>query len=105
MNFIDSNYVTGSCTSDSFVRNSENKGNYTGSIAVTGSSDAYAQKNIYDLAGNVSEWAMEAYNTDCRIFKGGNFYHVGANGPASFRSSYNPDYTNSSVGLRVTLYI
>ena len=59
MAWIDPAYKTGSCESDSFVRDSTEKGNYSGSLAKTGSNVNHAVKNIYDLAGNVLEWTME----------------------------------------------
>ncbi|MGN1326603.1 MAG: type II secretion system protein [Clostridia bacterium] len=67
MNFIDSNYLTGECADDSFVKDSTDQGNYTGTLSTTG---YYAVKNIYDLAGNVEEWTMEAYDADCRVSRG-----------------------------------
>ena len=70
MNFIDPAYATGSCEEDSFVRDSNGKGNYSGSPATTGSNANYAVKNIYDLGGNVDEWTMEAYSTRGRLGRG-----------------------------------
>ena len=67
LNFIDSTYVTGSSTG--FVKNSTNMGNYSGSIEVAGSNTSYQQKHIYDLAGNVMEWTMEANNTNYRVIR------------------------------------
>ena len=73
MNFIDPAYATGSCAEDSFVRDSSGKGNYTGTLAKTGSNADYVVKNIYDLGGNVTEWTMEAYTTNRRSYRGGDF--------------------------------
>ena len=71
MQWIDPAYRTGSCESDSFVRDSTGKGYYEQSApTVTGSSSDYAVKNIYDLAGNCDEWTMESYYTDLRILRG-----------------------------------
>ena len=71
MNFIDSNYATGSCDSNSFVRDSSGKGWYKrGLPTITGSNENYALKNIYDLGGNVSEWTMEAFYTNNRASRG-----------------------------------
>ena len=42
-----------------YVTDSTGKGNYGESIQPTGSTDEYAVKNIYDLAGNACEWDME----------------------------------------------
>ena len=71
MAWIDTAYKTGSCAEDSFVRDSTGKGYYEqSSPTVTGSSESYAVKNIYDLAGNCFEWTMESYSTYGRIFRG-----------------------------------
>ena len=101
MNFIDDKYEIGECnTTTSFVANSANKGNYTGTISTTG---YHAEKNIYDLAGNVWEWTMEAYNSNRRIYRGG--YYNSANSSASARSGYEPGFPNLAVGFRLTLYL
>ena len=72
MNWIDPSYQNENCdTSNSFVANSTGRGNYNeiqnnnswkGNVTLTGSSADYEVKNIYDLAGNVYEWTMEAVN-------------------------------------------
>ena len=109
LNFIDPNYEKAEGNLTSFVADSTGKGNYKGSIAVTGSSQAYQQKHIYDLAGNVYEWTMEACNTDHRVLRGGGFSNTAANDPASFRGGYNPDGSSSNIRpspsfIFVTLY-
>ena len=115
MAWIDPAYKTTSCEADSFVRNSEGKGNYNesantndwkGDVATCGISDNYRVKNIYDLAGNVLEWTMEAYSTSYRVSRGGYSYRTGSSYPASFRSYGDPD--NDSlvyIGFRVALYL
>ena len=104
MQFLDSNYLAGNCANDSIVRNGTGKGNYSGSLESTG---YYAEKNIYDLAGNVSEWTMEACSSDYRVSRGGNSYtSSGSGGPASRRSSYDlPDSSYNNLGFRVALYL
>ena len=65
MAWIDENYKILNCNAEnSYVANSKDKGNYnqTGPVEC-GSSDSYRVKNIYDLAGNVDEWTMEAGST------------------------------------------
>ena len=89
----------------SFVADSTGKGNYTGDLAVTGSSDDYDVKNIYDLAGNVYEWTMEAYSTEHRVYRGGRYYGTGAKDPASRRDTNITLVSNGLFGFRLTLYL
>ena len=58
-----------------WLTNSNGKGNYydndsTNNPAKTGSNDNYQMKHMYDLAGNVSEWTMEALSTNVRVIRG-----------------------------------
>lgn len=103
LNFIDSSYIDG--TSTGYVKNSSGKGNYSGSIATTGSNTAYQQKHIYDLAGNVCEWTMEAYNTGYRVVRGGSYNDDGSNSPASLRGNEVPDGSFNFFGFRPALYL
>ncbi len=68
LNFIDNNYINSSCSLDSFCVNAKGKGwdstnyfngnpNHLTGIDLDGGKNC--EKNIYDLAGNVSEFIME----------------------------------------------
>ena len=103
LNFIDSNYESG--TSTGYVKDSTGKGNYTRSIATTGSNTNYQQKHIYDMAGNVTEWTMEVYRADIRVYRGGNYNHDGSRTPASFRFGGLPGIADVYIGLRLALYL
>lgn len=46
----------------SSLKGNEAIGNFSASVAKTGSSESYKTNNIYDLAGNVSEITTEQYN-------------------------------------------
>ena len=106
MSWIDPAYKTSTCdTSSSYVANSTGKGNYTGEIATCGSSDNYRVKNIYDLAGNVEEWTMEADSTGCRVLRGGVYIYSGSLLPASSLNFNIPDSSNSTDGFRSALYL
>ena len=79
MQFIDPKYKDEDGTLTSYVADSTGKGNYNedkntndwkGSPTVTGASADYAEKNIYDLAGNCWEWTMESFYTDNRVLRG-----------------------------------
>ncbi|MCI9247233.1 MAG: formylglycine-generating enzyme family protein, partial [Clostridia bacterium] len=103
LNFIDSNYISGNSTG--YVKDSSEKGNYTKSIAVTGSNTAYQQKHIYDMAGNVFEWTMEAFGFGYRISRGGYYDTNGSNCPASHRIGTSPNDGSWASGFRPALYL
>ena len=64
------------------------------------------QKNIYDIAGNLSEYVQEvAGSIGYTSFRGGNFYCERTNSPACFRTYVPIDYTDMPLGFRPVLYI
>ena len=106
------------------MKDSVGQGNYSGSIATTGSNTAYQQRHIYDMAGNVWEWTMQAYGEESREYRGGSYYNTGKiippgspldyYAPASARvaclpyvRAYYTDYSSDGkpVGFRVALYL
>ena len=105
MQWIDPDYENGTCESNSFVANSDEKGYYNASAPTT--TGYYAVKNIYDLAGNVAEWTMESYGTTFRVTRGGPYYDAGSDYPASTRNTYYdpPSSSYDAFGFRVTLYL
>ena len=115
MQFIDSKYKDEDGTLTSFVADSTGKGNYSddensGAPALTGSREEYQQKNIYDLAGNVWEWTMEAYDYDARAMRGGGYEsrlgeNTGKKYPASVRDGMSQDAEPPYCGFRVALYL
>ena len=54
-----------------YVTDSTGKGNYTGTngdqAIPTGSNDNYSVNQIYDMAGNVHDWVLTAYDINTRI--------------------------------------
>ena len=89
-----------------FLTNSNGKGNYgTSSTIPTGSNPEYQLKNIYDMAGNVSEWTMEAHSTDNRVYRGGGYIHAGSNAPVTSRSIGSPDGTSPVLGFRLAFFV
>ena len=98
------------------LMNSSSWGNYSnstgaaatnsGSKQLTGTNDAWQANNIYDLAGNVWDWTIEAYNTGNRVIRGGNCNSNGFDGPASDRDNIGyPSSTNSFAGSRSALFV
>ena len=59
----------------------------------TGYSEYWKANNIYDLAGNCSEWTQEAGDTYGRAVRGGHYVNNGSNFPASSRSNVGPGYS------------
>ena len=71
-------------------------------VELTGSVEGDKSKNIYDLAGNCSEWTMEAIDTDKRALRAGNYYYAN---PISLRHTFNPSEGYDTVTFRVALCI
>ena len=110
---------SGAKTSDEVNKDSSSWGNYysTSVKAEDGTTEIKASKkteklntgvttftmanNIYDLAGNVSEWTQEAYSTYSRAKRGGVFNADGSAFPASDRGNYSPG-GSGYVNLRLS---
>ena len=75
-------------------------------LLTTGIVERNSKMNIYDLAGNVSEWTLEKSteaNNPC-VFRGGNYSDDGSSYPASYHS-YNAIFSSSSgIVFRPALY-
>ena len=80
-------------------------GNYSGEKLSAGFSDSYMTNNIYDLAGNVYDWTIEAGDTYNRVPRGGNYNNNGNNYPVAYRNYNNPNNNYNNTGFRATLYI
>lgn len=88
--------------------NSSSWGNYRnstvsgkGSKRASGYSEVWKANNIYDMAGNVMEWTLEAYGTDGRYCRGGQYNHFGSSDFASVRQgSINPNYIGNIYIIR-----
>ena len=116
---------TGSKTKEQIADDSTSWGNYynatfeyvnsSGSTATknegsstripTGSAEYTKANNIYDLVGNVRDWTMEAYSTNYRVCRGGDYSLNGGNYPADNRSYSYPTYSLNYYGCRSALYI
>ena len=116
---------TGSKTKEQIADDSTSWGNYynatfeyvnsSGSTATknegsstripTGSAEYTKANNIYDLAGNVRDWTMEAYSTNFWVYRGGDYDVVGDINPADIRSFYVPTGSSIYYGCRSALYI
>ena len=93
-----------------WLTDSTGKGNYydnddTNNPAKTGAVDTYQMKHIYDLAGNVWEWTMEAYSTARTLVRGAHYGDTGSVCPCSYRYNCAPDYSGPHIGFRLTLFL
>ena len=94
-----------------FPTNSTGKGNYRGTqgdtnkVIPTGSNSSYSVNNIYDMAGNVFDWTMEANDAYLRVSRGGLYVGAASLSPASDRNYGCPVNSVSSNGCRSTLYV
>lgn len=109
MKEIENTSATKTTPQNKYILDSTGMGNYsdsddTNNPAATGTNN-YEVKNIYDLAGNVIEWTMEAYDTRDRVYRGGYYYDSGSGVPASIRIDDYPDSSVNDLGFRVTLYL
>ena len=100
LRWIDTNPANGN-----YVTDSTGKGNYSGTIAATGSNPAYKVNNIYDMAGNVYDWTIEAVSTSSRVVRGGYYGITGSSHPASNRVNFVPTSTVTNYGTFSQLYI
>ena len=62
-------------------------------------------KNIYDIAGNIKEWTMEANKKYYRVLRGAEYAVTGTSCPASSRYNYSYGQHAKGFGFRVALYI
>ena len=77
-----------------------------GILLTTGGTERSNVMNIYDIAGNVSEWTLEkaSRTSDPCAFRGGNFTDAGSSIAAASRRSNSTDYSDSTLGFRVSLF-
>ena len=80
--------------------------NKYGSKQVTGYSEYWKANNIYDIAGNCSEWTQEAYSYYNRCNRGGSYSGKSSFYPVTNRSELYPNMTSyNGVTTRPVLYI
>ncbi len=71
----------------------------------SGSSEYTKVNNIYDMAGNVWDWTLEASGANYRYCRGGHYISYGSSSPASYRYYNDPSGSNTGVGFRAYFYI
>ena len=104
-------YNSGNEEKKKYTYDSTGKGNYNGTNGnkpiATGSIETYAVNNIYDMAGNVSDWTIEVYHTNARINRGSEYrFDTGTSHPTSGRNEgWYSTSSNDYIGFRVALYM
>ena len=96
------NVATGSWTA---ITSNKSKTNSEQILLTTGASDNFKAKNIFDLAGNVWKWSMEADGSTYRVLRGGDYLNNGSVGPASIRGDSGPTSSVNGFGFRPALYL
>lgn len=81
------NVKTGNWTAITSDKSKTSSASY---LLTTGASDTFKVKNIFDLAGNVSEWTMEASSGAHRVDRGAIYDVYGSSNPASDRGRSDP---------------
>ena len=80
-----------------------NVSGYT-SLQISGYSNYWKAKNIYDLAGNIWEWTSEN-SSSYRFSRGGSYYNNGSSFSVSFRNLGTISYVDYYFGFRPALYV
>ncbi len=75
-----------------------------GNKQVTGYSENWKVKNIYDLAGNTWEWTNEIYSSN-RVYRGGGYNRNGIVYTVCYRGSDGVSRAGTDLSFRVQLYI
>lgn len=97
-----------------YIINSVGMGNFG---TISGVNDGYTDtsspanagcfevKNVFDLAGNVRDWTLEANGSNYRVYRGGNYNTTDSSiTRADFRGVSVPTDSGSVSGSRLTLY-
>ena len=102
---------TSNGTTSAWQSNTTKTNRYSGVYALLtcGASETAKKKNLYDVAGNLWEWAQEYVNysstTNLFSLRGGSFGNAYASGPACYRHSNTASSTGTIRGFRPALYM
>ena len=99
------NYRNATFTYTNSSGGTSTKNSGSGKRIPTGSTEYTKANNIYDLAGNVDDWTMEASATNCRVLRGDSYGYDGDDEAAIYRVSSGTTYGDYSYGCRAALYI
>lgn len=74
-------------------------------LVETGIREEWRVNNIYDFAGNVTEWTQEQNDSSNITVRGGEYCDRGRMKPVAFRDCCNPHASFRGTGFRAALYI
>ena len=99
-------YVTNAVGMGNYGRiNGVNDGWSNISPAPTGYQDSYKVKNVFDLAGNIYDWTLEADDIYFRILRGGDSSNAVTNNTRpEYRNYSYPSNSGSNNGSRLVIY-
>ena len=88
------------------MKKTEQSSHSDGILLTTGGTEQSKVMNIYDIAGNVSEWTLEKAS---EVFfacanRGGGFSDTGSDQPAAICGSWDIDISYDNIGFRVSLF-
>ena len=88
------------------MKKTEQSSHSDGILLTTGGTEQSKVMNIYDIAGNVSEWTLEKAS---EVFfacanRGGGFSDTGSDHPAAICDSWDIDISYDNIGFRVSLF-
>ena len=88
------------------MKKTEQSSYSNGILLTTGGTERSNVMNIYDIAGNVSEWTLEkaSRTSDLCDFRGGNFTDAGSSIAAASRHRGSADSSDLYLGFRVSLF-
>ena len=107
---LSSTWKPSTTSTTNFVDSSRNKiaqsSNGNGILVTTGTSEKNKVMNIYDIAGNVSEWTLEQRSVDSNpcALRGGDYDDLGSDSPAATRSGQSTTLAYSPIGFRLSLW-
>ena len=99
------NYMNATFTYTNSSGNTATKNQNSDIRIPTGSTEYTKANNIYDLAGNVWDWTMEANSSSSRVARGGYYNGNGLYKSARDRLYSGPTHSSNGNGCRVSLYI
>lgn len=82
-----------------------NKATDLATITTTGASSIFSKQNIYDLAGNMSEWTLNiTFSGSTPIGGNGGDYSLTGTNSATYRGAYDATAGVKQVGFRIVIF-